>query len=401
MTSAPHTIRVLMVIPFLRHVGGMEKQSLRLAGKLRERGIEVSFLTTARPWEFFGVNAAKIHETINGFRVTTIPGIYIPIMKNFPLEFLVWGVLYIFFHRRTIDILHGHQLFSSGVVVAAATHLTRIPSLVKLARSNVNGDIDDILHRPFKNIKIRLFRHITRFIAITPEMIQELIGIGVSRENILHIPNGVDTSEFAPVSPEEKIELRKKLNLPLDQPIVLWNTRLSPSKRPEYVLEAWNDVHASVPTALLVQIGQKGGGQEFQDRLNAIVKQHHLETSIRFMGTVSSAEAADYTKAADCFTFGAPSEGLSNALLEAAVTELAIAVPNNAGNREIIQQGMNGLLSDPEQTRDLAACLCELLLQSERRAELGKNARTSVLERFSLDSVAARYMILYRDLLRS
>lgn len=392
-------MRVLMVIPFLRHVGGMEKQALRLAGKLRDQGIAVSFLTTARPWEFFGNRRAKIHDTVNGFSVLTIPGIYIPIMKNFPLEFLVWGVLFIFFRRHRIDILHGHQLFSSGVVIGAASLLTNLPSLVKLARSNVNGDIDDILHRPFRKTKILLFRHVTRFIAITSEMTKELESIGVLREKILTIPNGVDTVLFAPVSPEKKISLRKKLNLPLDRPIVLWNSRLSPSKRPEYVLRAWKDVHQKLPDALLAHIGQGGGKKEFPAHVRAFIPTHEFAESIRSMGIVDNPD--EYAKAADCFTFGAPSEGLSNALLEAAATGLAIAVPKNEGNKAVIQNDVNGLLSKIDDPRDLAAKLLTLLHNSQKRNSLGNASRVYVVKHFSLDTVADRYAELYRDLARS
>lgn len=396
MSDSKH-IRVLMVIPFLRHVGGMEKQSLRLAGKLRERGIDVSFLTTARPWEFFGSNAATIRDSIDGFPVTTIPGIYIPIMKNFPLEFLVWGVFFILFHRQHITILHGHQLFSSGVVVGAASRLTGIPSLVKLARSNINGDIDDILHRPFKKIKMRLFRHVTRFIAIIPEMMRELEDIGIPNEKILHIPNGVNSTIFSPPLPNEKKLLRQKLNLPLEHPIVLWDSRLSPSKRPEYVLEAWSEVHTQLPEALLIHIGRTGGGKEYQANLQKTIQAHHLETSIRFMGVVQNPQ--DYAKAADCFTYGAPSEGLSNALLQAAATGLSIAVPENEGNKQIVQHGVNGFLAAANDPRDLALQLITILTDREKQKRFGTLAREHVQKYFSLDSVANSYAALYMELL--
>lgn len=399
MTDQEKTYRILMVIPFLRHVGGMEKQSLQLAHTLQKHGHEVTFLTTARLWEFFGTKRARVIESIEGFHIVTIPGIYIPIMKIFPLEFLFWGVLYLLFTHRSFDILHGHQLFSSGVVVGVGSRLFGIPSLVKLASSGETGDIYDINHRPFRGIKSLLFRSIDRFIAITPLIHQELQKFGISGNRIVHIPNGVDPERFSPVTQVEKEDIRKKLQLPLGVPIVLFDSRLAPSKRPEFIFEAWKEVHSSCKDALLLHIGQGRHGHVVPPPLLSYIHENGLESSILFRGTVNNPD--DFVKAADLFTLGSRSEGLSNALLQAAACGLGIVVPNHKGNALIVQHEITGLLADLDNASDLAQKLLMLIQDESQRQQLGRNARAFIEEHFSLVQIARHYTRLYEELVRS
>ncbi|MBI2426766.1 MAG: glycosyltransferase family 4 protein [Candidatus Kerfeldbacteria bacterium] len=400
MSTTHRPYRVLMVIPFVRHIGGMERQSLQLAQALSRRGVGVTFLTTARLWEFFGSKPARVHGDIEGFPVVTIPGVYIPIMKNFPLEFLLWGMAYLAFHRRSFDILHGHQLFSSGVVVGAGTRLFGIPSLVKLARSGKLGDVEDVETRPFQRIKKFIFRSITRFIAMTPAFVEDLTHFGIAQEKIALIPNGVDTERFAPpASREHKNEIRTRLGLPLDRPIVLMDSRLSPSKRPEHALAAWKIVHDAEPNALLVVIGRGGSRESLPPHLTMFVHKHGLEACVDFRGVVPNPE--DYAKAADLFTLGSRSEGISNALLQAATTELGIAVPNNPGNASVIQDGVSGILADLDSPESLARALLFLLQNPEQTKTMGERAREHVQKHFSFSSVSSEYLNLYHELTRA
>lgn len=70
---------------------------------------------------------------------------------------------------------------------------------------------------------------------------QHLIGVlqhwGIPR--LLHLPLGVDTQVFLPATKEKRLEVRKKLGLPLDVPILLYVGRFSPDKDTALLLRTW------------------------------------------------------------------------------------------------------------------------------------------------------------------
>ena len=100
-----------------------------------------------------------------------------------------------------------------------------------------------------------------------------------------------------------------------------------------------------------------------------------------------------YLRHADCFIF--PSsyhEGIPRCLLEAASMEIPIITSNTTGCKEVVEEGVNGFLCAPENARDLAARMEEMLsLGNARRAEMGACGRKLVSDRFGIDRILAEY----------
>lgn len=100
-----------------------------------------------------------------------------------------------------------------------------------------------------------------------------------------------------------------------------------------------------------------------------------------------------FLRQADCFVF--PSfyhEGIPRCLLEAAAMELPIITSQNTGCREVVQEGGNGFLCMPNNAKDLAARMEEMmLLDSSARAQMGKNGRARVIEKFGIERILSEY----------
>jgi len=92
-------------------------------------------------------------------------------------------------------------------------------------------------------------------------------------------------------------------------------------------------------------------------------------------------------------------EGLSRVLLEAAACSRAIITTNVPGCREIIQNGSNGLLIPAHDSQALADAL-KILIDSEAlRSQLGKNARKSIKNKFSVDLINETLLNAYREIM--
>ncbi|HEY8734348.1 MAG TPA: glycosyltransferase family 4 protein [Puia sp.] len=100
-----------------------------------------------------------------------------------------------------------------------------------------------------------------------------------------------------------------------------------------------------------------------------------------------------FLRQADCFVF--PSfyhEGIPRCLLEAASMEVPIITSRNTGCTEVVQEGVNGFLSVPNNAGDLAMRMEEMMaLAPARRAELGRNGRELVSAKFGIERILEEY----------
>jgi glycosyltransferase involved in cell wall biosynthesis len=100
-----------------------------------------------------------------------------------------------------------------------------------------------------------------------------------------------------------------------------------------------------------------------------------------------------FLRQADCFVF--PSfyhEGIPRCLLEAAAMELPIITSQNTGCREVVQEGVNGFLTTPNNAAELAGRMEEMMaLSSGQRLELGRKGRELVRARFGIERILAEY----------
>ena len=92
-------------------------------------------------------------------------------------------------------------------------------------------------------------------------------------------------------------------------------------------------------------------------------------------------------------------EGLPKSLIEAAACGRAIVATDVPGCREIVRDGVNGILVQPGDVSALAGALRKLLADAGLRRRLGERGREIVVEEFSLNHVIAATLAVYHELL--
>lgn len=357
-------------------VGGAQRQLAHLAPLLQRRGVDIRVFTRR-------YHQLPPREVIDGIPVRRLPA---PGPK--PLA----GPIFIGSTLRSLagfkpDIVHAFSLFSPLRTAIWAKKLWGKPVAVKILRGGELGDIQrtqkkgDGLHR------LALYRrHVDRFITISQEIENELIGVGIPLERQTFIPNGVDVHSIRPVEPAEKRRLRRALNLPLG-PLVIYTGRFVPAKQLSHLVQVWRQLAPRSPDAHLLLLGD---GPE-EPRLRALGAERVL-----FGGRVD--DVRPYLQAADIFVLPSATEGLSNALLEAMSAGLPVVATAVGGTPDVIQHGQSGWLIDPQDPHDLKAALLSLLNKPALCTLLGKKGRNHVYDCYSLDSVADRHLDLYRML---
>ncbi|MGB5978013.1 MAG: glycosyltransferase, partial [Cyclobacteriaceae bacterium] len=93
-------------------------------------------------------------------------------------------------------------------------------------------------------------------------------------------------------------------------------------------------------------------------------------------------------------------EGLSQSLLEAMAMGVPVIATRAAGNPDLIQHEVNGLMFEHGNISELARQLKRVMSNEGLRQNLIENGRRTALEEFSIDNTISRYETFFQDLIK-
>jgi glycosyltransferase involved in cell wall biosynthesis len=123
-----------------------------------------------------------------------------------------------------------------------------------------------------------------------------------------------------------------------------------------------------------------------------------MASRINFCGFVPHANLVEYYCSADLLLNPSLSESFGMSLIEAMACELPVLATRTGGMTEIVDEGKTGVLVEPGNAAALAATICSLLADEERRRAMGKASRQRVIELFSWDKIAAALWSHYKSI---
>lgn len=190
----------------------------------------------------------------------------------------------------------------------------------------------------------------------------------VPRSRVRLIWNGAPLDEFAPVPRERALRVRRELGIPPEAPVVGTIGRLSKQKGHRYLIEAAARVLARVPEARFLIAGDGDLAAPLHGQAAAL----GLGERVVFAG--HRTDVPDLLGAFDVFCLSSLYEGTPLALFEAMASGKAIVSTAVDGCREVITDGVDGLLVPPADPTALAAALERVLVEPGRREALGQQA---------------------------
>jgi len=383
--------RIVHLLTFLDSLGGMERQALQLAERLRTMGYRSFFITSVRT-DTMRQERLPFIGTRWGFRMYRIPFIRGWRRWN-AAAYLIGAVALLLVLRKRYDVIHAHQLQTSGLVASIARHL--LPSkrvIAKNACSGLYGDVGE-LHRQFGRRGVTLLRHgIDQFVGVSDETAAEMRAVGCAP--IAHIPNSVRTDRFAPPSATERDRARRAV-LGSDHAtsrLVLSVGRLHAQKNLTTLIDAIAMLSEDVVLLLV------GDGPE-RVALERYRVQRGVARRVRFTGVVE--DVLPYYHAADVFVIASRSEGMPNAVLEAMGCGLPIIGSNIPPVRALIRPDVEGILVDPDDVGGFARAIAAITVGDAGTQTMGLHTRERVVQEYGADRVTARYATLYTTMMAS
>lgn len=383
---APRVVHLLTF--FDSQTGGMERQALQLARALRVQGLSVWFITCVHAWRS-RERRMPFRGTVDEFRVYRIPFLRGWQRLNAVVYVLTSLVLLVVFRRR-YDVIHAHQLQTSGVVASVARRLLpRKRVLVKDACSGAFGDVGNLKAQFGPRGAAFVARGWDRCIGTSEESVAEMRAIGCTR--VLRIPNGVDTKVFRSPSTEDRNEARAEV--------------LGSGHSTLRLVLAVGRLHAQKDLATLIdacaQLGPEyflcmvGDGPE-RYALERRVRERNVAARVRFVGAVS--DVRPYYYAADVFVLTSRSEGMPNAVLEAMACGLPIVASHISVMRAIVRDACEGYLVAPGDVQGFARAIRTVTRDVGDVRVMGDRARARAMTEFGLSAVVERYATLYHAL---
>ena len=160
--------------------------------------------------------------------------------------------------------------------------------------------------------------------------------------------------------------------------------RLDPVKGFDMLIEAFSKLNS--PDWRLVILGS---GEEM-DALKGLTRTFNVESKVTFTGQVSDVEL--YYKRASIFVLSSRSEGFPGVLCEAMAYGCAsVAFDCPTGPKEIITDGVDGILVEPNNIDILAEKIQYLMDNNEIREEMGQSSK-KIAERLDISAVGEKWM---------
>jgi glycosyltransferase involved in cell wall biosynthesis len=171
--------------------------------------------------------------------------------------------------------------------------------------------------------------------------------------------------------------------------------RLEPVKNHVLLLNAVRAALQSMPGLRLWMVGD---GSK-RKTLESLALELGMASQVIFFG--KQLDVAPFFSAADAFIMSSKSEGLPISLLQAFSLGLPAIVTDVGGMAEVVRLARAGFTVSATDPAEMATAILRLAAKDAEREQLSRNAEEAFLSRFTLKTMVAAYMDLYRSTPRS
>jgi sugar transferase (PEP-CTERM/EpsH1 system associated) len=292
----------------------------------------------------------------------------------------------------------------------AIVHTRNLPALefqiiAALAgvRARVHGEHGrDVYDLDGVNVKYNLLRKTIRpfvrqYTAVSKDLARWLVAnVGVRPDRVNQIYNGVDFAQFKPRG-SEGVRIYPEGFVASNSFVVGTVGRLEAVKDQLTLVRAFLHLMQERRDAReRVRLVVIGDGSLRQPAME-LLRDANLQGLAWLPG--ERKDIAEIMRAMDLFVLPSLGEGISNTILEAMATGLAVVATNVGGNSELVDAGETGELVPHSNPAAMAEAISNYFSQPGKMRDHGRNARRKVERQFSMEAMVNGYLDTYDNLL--
>lgn len=280
------------------------------------------------------------------------------------------------------DVVHAHWIIPQGVAGLLARLVAGGPGPALVCTSH-GADLFALRGSLGSFLKRWVLRRVAALTVVSSAMKVEAERLGAAPQGVRVMPMGVDARQrFLPdeAAPRSAHEL-------------LFVGRLVRKKGVAHLLEAFAMARAAIPGASLVVLGSGPLDTELRRRAHEL----GIAAAVTFGGAVPNDQLAPHYRRAAALVMPSivardgDQEGLGLVIAEALACECPVIASDLPAIRDVVEDGVTGLLARQGDAHDLADKIMQMLREPARARSLARRGRDRVLERFDWASVARGY----------
>lgn len=285
--------------------------------------------------------------------------------------------------EERIDILHAH-MFGSNFWGTILGRLAGVPVVVAQEHS---WSYEGQPIRRFLDGQV-IGRLCDAFVAVSDRDRERMVALeGVPGAKIVVLPN-----PYVRRQRDQTADVRRDLGIPASAPLVATAAVLRPEKALGVLLEAFVDVAAMMPEAVLAIAGDGPCRSALEQRAREL----DIAERVRFLGWWQ--DIGSLLETTDIGVISSDREGAPLFALECMAHNAALVSTDVGDVAELLGNGHAVVTVPPRDPPALASALVALLRDPERRVAQAR-AAAARLPRYEVDNVAREYMELYERLL--
>lgn len=240
-------------------------------------------------------------------------------------------------------------------------------------------------------------RRADALIGVSDFVSESLMEMGHDRSRVHTVLNALDPSKWQASTPDASV--REEFGIARNDPLLVTASRLFPWKGQSELLRALHRLRQSGRRFHLLVVGEDDpratpGGGSYLQQLRALAEDRSLDDVVTFTGFRT--DVRRLMNACDIFAMPSFEEPFGVVYAEAMALGKPVIGLDNGGTREVVRQGITGLLSAPGDIDGLATNIGRLLEDATLREAMGAAGRRRVMMHFSPERLAADVASVYR-----
>lgn len=348
-------------------------------------------------------------------------GICVQQIKNIKFKGLSW-----FLTRKKLEIIINRLYANHEIDLVEAPDWTGITSFIQPKKCPVvirlNGSDTYFCHLDNRPVKWYNKYHEKRALAkanglisvsqFTADLTNKVFGLN---KKFTIIPNSIDTNLFDDTSSDVSTPPSFSAPSPLDSPELSGGERLGEALilyfgtlvRKKGALELpfiFNEVYKINNNAKLVLIGRDSsdsvsGNASTWGMMQPLFDSEAIK-NVQYLDAIPYTEIKQQILQASVCVFPSFAEALPVSWIEAMALQKAVVASNIGWANEIIDNGRNGFLVNPNHHHEYAQKILEVINNLELQKEFGVQARKKIINTFSISIVAQQSLVYYKSLIR-